>query len=321
MIKHIKTVIYFAIIVGLILYLYQKREEFEIFFQIDPLYLFLLFIFHIVPFYILGLIFKVNISLFNLKLNFIEWFGITISNTMFNYILPFWGGAATKALYMKKKYNFSYANYTSYLSGFYLINFTISSLVAVLIGWYLVNTTNINSSIIFILLAILTSLVTVLLVLYKFQIEKFTFKRSGKIYNFINNCISGIRYFTGSPKRLFLLVTLLFAFTIIMGIRLYLAYTVLGFQVSIVTLLFVQSIVSFSRLVALTPGNLGVREGIIGLSSGLMGLSFDQALLGAILDRLVAMLIVFALGLIFSRILLVSLPSPESKRTSSSLSK
>jgi uncharacterized membrane protein YbhN (UPF0104 family) len=62
--------------------------------------------------------------------------------------------------------------------------------------------------------------------------------------------------------------------------------------------------VAFSMVFSFTPGNIGIKEGIIGLSSNLLGISYDQALVGAILDRIIALLIVFSLGLFFSHKLL-----------------
>jgi hypothetical protein len=53
-----------------------------------------------------------------------------------------------------------------------------------------------------------------------------------------------------------------------------------------------------------THGNLGIKEGIIGLSSSILSISPEEALLGAVLDRVVAMIEVFGLGAVFSRMLL-----------------
>ena len=93
-------------------------------------------------------------------------------------------------------------------------------------------------------------------------------------------------------------------FTVIMGLRLYLAFYLLGIEVDVIKIIFIQAIVTFTRIIAVTPGNIGIKEGIIGLSSSLLGISPEDALLGAVLDRVVAMIVVFGLGAVFSRVLL-----------------
>ena len=152
--KYIKTGIYVITIIALLYYLYIKRENFLVFLQIEPLWIVFLFIAHFIPVYILAYIFKVNIFIFNLNLQFKEWFGITVSNTMYNYILPFRGGMAIKGVYLKKQFAFPYTKYVSYLSGFYLLNFTISSIIALITGSFLIYSSKISPSIYYIVIFI-----------------------------------------------------------------------------------------------------------------------------------------------------------------------
>ncbi|MDZ7740338.1 MAG: hypothetical protein U5Q03_00900 [Bacteroidota bacterium] len=77
---------------------------------------------------------------------------------------------------------------------------------------------------------------------------------------------------------------------------------VLGIHTFYPKLVLVNALVAFSMVFSVTPGNIGIKEGIIGLSSSLLGISPDQALLGAVLDRIIAIIVVFGLGLVFSRI-------------------
>ena len=77
---------------------------------------------------------------------------------------------------------------------------------------------------------------------------------------------------------------------------------------------FINSMIAFSMGFSITPGNIGIKEGIIGLSSTLLDISFDQALLDALLDRVVAMILVFGLGLVFSRILIKEIKTKSGEK-------
>jgi hypothetical protein len=60
---------------------------------------------------------------------------------------------------------------------------------------------------------------------------------------------------------------------------------------------------SFSLLVRITPGNLGIQEAVVSLSSGLLGIGTGQGLLVSLLIRVATMIPTFTLGPVFSFLL------------------
>ena len=68
--------------------------------------------------------------------------------------------------------------------------------------------------------------------------------------------------------------------------------------------LIVQSSGAFSMILMLTPGNLGILEGMVSGVAGLLGLSVKGVLLGALLQRATAVVVTFLLGLPASHLLL-----------------
>ena len=65
---------------------------------------------------------------FGIKLSFKEYFSLSIITSFYNYITPFRGGMAARAVYLKKKYNFSYTNFLAILSAIYIIIFFVGGL-------------------------------------------------------------------------------------------------------------------------------------------------------------------------------------------------
>ena len=86
----------------------------------------------------------------------------------------------------------------------------------------------------------------------------------------------------------------------LVSLQLYCAYQAIAHEIPYLVAWFMAIILSFSILISLTPGNLGVQEAIIGLLSELLGLGFNEGLLVAGLVRVVAVSITFTLGPIFS---------------------
>ena len=84
------------------------------------------------------------------------------------------------------------------------------------------------------------------------------------------------------------------------GLSFWIAYNALGTAVPFTSAFLVSLFVSFSLLINITPGNLGIQEIIVGLSSGLLGIGAGLGLAAALLVRASAMLIAFSLGPIFS---------------------
>jgi uncharacterized membrane protein YbhN (UPF0104 family) len=78
------------------------------------------------------------------------------------------------------------------------------------------------------------------------------------------------------------------------------AYDALGFPVPFRSALLVGLLTSFSLLIGITPGNLGIQEAVVSLSSGLLGIGTGQGLLAALLVRGATILPAFTLGPIFS---------------------
>ena len=65
---------------------------------------------------------------------------------------------------------------------------------------------------------------------------------------------------------------------------------------------------------SITPGNIGIKEGIIGLLSSMVGVNMPEAIFAATIDRVIAIIVTFVFGLYYSKILLSDLITPEISR-------
>lgn len=301
--NYIKKFIYILTIIGIIVFVYININEIKYLIRVDYKHLILLIIVTTFTFLINALLFRNNISIFKINLPFIEWFGLTVSNTMYNYLLPARGGIALRAMYLKNEYNLPYSKYLTFISGTYILNLLNAALLASILSLILIFLGILNKYIFF-YLSILSFIIIFLaiLFLYKFNPDKIPAKN--KILKFIKNSAQSIKHFKNNPNKIKKLVILQITFIFALSLRLFFVFYVLNIHTNFFIIVFINSLVVFSMIFSITPGNIGIKEGIIGLSSSLLNISFDKAVMVALIDRFVAVIIVFALGLFFSNKLL-----------------
>jgi uncharacterized protein (TIRG00374 family) len=293
----------FIVILG-ICYLYKYQDQLSLLKSVNLLSFFLLLVYGFFSYLIIALAFKYQIRIFNIKLPFREWFGLTATNTMYNYFLPARGGFLARAYYLKKKYGFEYSKYISLLSGALLIGFLISSFSAVMsliMIFFIYGAVYVQ--LLYLSLALFIGTFMGILIFW-FLPTNFIKYPSRRLTDFFFNIIKGLQYFQNSKKTLALVMSIHFVTILFFGLRLYFAFLALGVEVNFLYIVVVQSLVAFTMVVSLTPGNLGIKEGIIGMLATMMDIPLSDAIMAAAIDRSVAMVIVFIFGGIYHFVLL-----------------
>jgi hypothetical protein len=301
--KLLKKSISLAIIIIAIAYIYSIRDNFSALANISPVTLILLVVYGIIPFLFVALTFKHSIKLFDVSLKFKEWFGLSVANTMYNYFVPARGGLVARAFYLKKKYGLEYSKYASLLGGTFLINFLVASFSALLLNAINLIVNDVFFRDIFWVSLILfsgTLSISLLLWFYPQLLIKTGWTR---LDNFLKSILEGLKYFKSNYKILGLIALTQVGVIVFMGLRLYFSFLVLDIQIDLLFILIVQSLIVFSMVLSLTPGNLGIKEGIIGLLASMMDIPLKDTIMAAALDRAIAMIVVFSIGTIFHFIL------------------
>lgn len=302
--RNFKNAVFISVLAAGLTFLFFKGPRLQSFMNLNILDILLLLAVSFLGYLVLGLSFKFLLRIFDLRLTFKEWFGLTVCNTMFNYYLPARGGLVVKAYYLKKKYGLGYSHYAALMAGSMLLWLASISLVGMLVvllasditGRFIVS---LAVAFFFVFLGVLlTGSLTKQLLKLKIQ-SKFA-----RLNFFLSNLRDGLASFSQHKK--YALDFFLFSglFLLIMAARLYLCFLALNFGVQFWSILLIMVVTQFSFVLSVIPGNLGIKEGIIVFSGGFFGLSADQALAAAILDRAISIVVIFGFGLIYSKILL-----------------
>lgn len=298
-----KILFYLFALIALTVFLYANKNLFFALINISSLDLIFLSLFSLLAIYINAIQLRYLTDVFNVKLKFIEWFGLAVSNTMHNYYIPVRGGTVLKAIYLKKTHTLPYSKFISLTAGAYLLGFFLASVSAIffiLVSFLLYH----KFYGIFFYISVSLIAVTTIFGIFCLKVEfSALFKKIPILHNFILKVESGLSYFKKNKGLLIKILVFKFFFILIMSVKLYWAFKAIGIDTNLITILIVQSLVMFSMVISLTPGNLGIREGIIGVLASMLDIPLQEAILGALVDRAVMMSIVIILGMIFTTVL------------------
>lgn len=305
--KGLSRLVYVIVFSASITYLITKRESLSILFDISPLYLAYMIFLSIAAIYFNGLMLKRLCHIFSKPLVFQEWFGLTASNMMYNYLSPAKGGAIAKGLYLKTRHGLPVSQYVILSMGAAWFGIEAAAIITTFFAIpSLTHQGHIGEYAFGLGLAVLFINSFLGLMAIKSQLGS-RLKKSSKIREIVILLEGGLRLFVNFPQNGIMVFFASFGFLIACGCRLFIAFNALGIDVNFTSVMLVQAMVGLSLVFSITPGNLGVKEGIIGLCGMLLGVNFDQAVLASLLDRMAAMTMVFTLGLLYSRVLLQKL--------------
>lgn len=253
--------------------------------------------------------------LFKVQLKTREWIGLSVTNTMYNYIVPFQGALLIRAQYLKTKYRFEYSKYAALSGGALLIGLLTASFASVILLIIKFVFTGYFYKSLFIMVCILFSITMVLSTSLWF----IDFKRFKTGWLWLDNLLSvffaGIAFFK-KDNSLLLVITMTNLFLyFFMGLRLYFSFKAIEVPAGLLEIVVIQAISVFSMVLPITPGYLGVREGLIGLIAVMLNIRIEDAVLAAALDRVVGMVIIFILGSIYHFILIKEMKFNETEKT------
>jgi len=239
-----------------------------------------------------GAIYKYSIKVFGINLSFKEWFG-AINITLFaNYIIPF-SGFGFRAYYLKKKYKFSYIDFSSSLIAILLVEMFVFSSLGV-IAFHL-SEYSIWSNVFYM------SLIIIMLSSALFFIPKFI-ELLEKVLGFLKLKIvlSGWVQFLKSGKELsgifiYTIISVIF-FILLFYISIYIITGLYDLKVAI--LMAVAG--NLGMYLRITPAAIGTFEGGIVLIGFFFGIGMNECLLISICIRLAFLPLFFIFGPIYS---------------------
>ena len=244
-----------------------------------------------------GLFLRDSACKFGVRLRPREWFGLSMVTTMGNYIAPFSGGMIARAAYLKRRHSFPYAQFVTLLASNYLVNFWVIGVV----GTLALSTFGAELRFYWQVMVFFAAVVVSISALVVFP--SITLPWDNRLVQHVNTSLQGWALIKKDMPLLTRLVAFALVNIVLNGFSFWVAYGALGSPVSFRGALLVGLLAAFSILVNVTPGNLGVQEAVVSLSSELLGMGVGQGLLVALLIRAATLILVLTLGPIFGFLL------------------
>ena len=288
----------FALVLALmVFFLTGEKELSSALLRVSMLSLAGLFLIQCVFNAITGLMLRELSRFFGVRLTMLEWYGLPAVTTMGNYLTPASGGLMVRAVYLKRRYGLTYPRFLALLSSGYLVNFLVISAVGVFI--VLVRHSQ-DSRVLPLALVFLAVLAVILFLLHRPVPLP---DGEGRVQRFLRDVTNGWPLMKSRTSLIGKLIVLSLVNILLGGGSLWLAFDALGQPVPGMDAILVSLLQAFSLLMSITPGNLGVQEGIVSLSSGLLGYGLGTGLLAALLVRAVTVLFILSQGPLFSYLL------------------
>lgn len=285
--KYISPLITIFVLMLFGFYLYQNPEIIELVLSTNWIYIVLIMVVYLLVFLFEGLFIKISLDIFQKSIKVGESFFLATVSRIGNYLLPMRAGAVFRATYLKKKHDFPYSNFLSTFYGYYVIFFLTNSVISV--GILLIKYFNNNEF--YLTLLIFFSLILVgmlILIFIRLPIDRFIKKTDGiigKMLTYLNKFIKGWDLIVKDSKDFLMLLLISFGNIFLNVIIVYIEFIAIDKVPKILDVIFYTAISGVSLLVSITPGSLGIREGIFLLTSESLGLTEQEIMRLAFLDR------------------------------------
>ena len=220
---------------------------------------------------------------------------LTAANTMANYYLPARGGMVVRAAYMKRVYGFPLSRYgalTVSITGLTILVAAMIGVVGLIVSASISGDVNQRGLVTFAGVGIaVVSGVGAAIALSGFA------KGDGRFAEVVRSFRAGMTMWAKSRRNLGVFLLWTVALFAAQGFRLWLSFRAVGVSVDLSGMMIIQAMAAVAFVLALTPGNIGLKEGAVVFSASLLNIDPDLALLASLIDRAAALIVTFGVGL------------------------
>jgi uncharacterized membrane protein YbhN (UPF0104 family) len=303
--KRISIILSLLVFVTFGAYFIKNYHSFKSLIDVNVAFLFAIAISFLFSITISGIFTKVVLELFDKYLSLFESFKVSLIATVGNFFAPAGAGFGFRAIYLKRNYNLPYSYYISILSGNYIIVFLVNAFFG-LLAMFLLRDQYSSQYIALFFIFCAIFIITTLLTLLKPSDKLLQFKPSKgylkTIITYLQNIVIGWAKIIHNKKLLLKLITITIMNFLLTMLIAKLEMSGLKFTISFPSLLLFSVLGSLSLFINLTPANLGVKEAVYIFSSNVIGLSTNQILSIALIDRGVLFVLLFILWIFKGRL-------------------
>lgn len=261
--------------------------------------------------YAAGILIDLTMEPHGVSLSKNEAFGLASMTRFINQVAPTYIAATVRAAYMKRVHRISFTQFSSSFVISNLLQFFISGILSIVTFLLLFRAVDNAQPIIIVVIGSILFLGTLLVPphifigIFERLLANSRSKWVTKAVNQIVTLLLAYDTVRSHPGLLPRTIVWMLVTTFAIGGVYYLLYQSLGFQIGLVEALFIATLSGWSILFAITPGSLGIREGLMVAAAGIAGVSIPATLLVAVLLRLLMLVVPGGISLFYLRMFIV----------------
>jgi uncharacterized membrane protein YbhN (UPF0104 family) len=289
-------------------YLYTNTDKYLRLFRLSTPAVCLVFILSLVLSILNGIINTYLFRSLGLKISYRDGFLVGAVTSLANQ-LPISGGIIFKGIYLKRKFNLSYAKYLSATLALFVCFMAGNGLIGVTIlaCWHFVNKIAVSPF----LVAGFSAMVATISI---FWLPLDRIKLPARFQDRLHVALGGWTMMSKTPFLTLELIGLQSSFMLVLATQYWIVFHMLSQSVSIAQTILFSSGSILNLLVSFMPGGLGVTEAIVGTIASLLGFDIGVSVVALGLLRLVSTLTIVVIGSVSTVIIGKQMPELSMKK-------
>lgn len=292
--KLLSTVLFVVMIALLGWYLYENRADLARLLQFNWQTVVMIFACALGACTMNAVYHKVILDTYGIPLGLVDWMGVVFVANAMALVLPMRADLIFTATYYRRTKNFAYTKSASVAAGnvVFGVMFALLQLFVALLCTGLIEGQ--WPGLLWLMCLGMSAVVVVFLIIARwFENRMPAFLRK---YKMVVNIVSGFNALLGNRKLLWKLLGCL-TLNNILHLFLYMAcFRGIGMQVTVYQALFYNSISRLVNLVSIVPGNIGIKQLVMGIAGSLMGDVFQNGVVVSLIQSISLVIVYIVVG-------------------------
>ena len=296
--KLLSTALFVALIALLAAYVYQNRADMAKLLALDGQSVALLLLLALGGCVMNCVYHRILLSTYHIPLGLVDWMGVVFVSNAMAYVLPMRADLVFTAAYYKRVKGLAYVKSVSMAAGniVFGVVFALLEMLAALLCTGLIDQSWPAA------LWLVWGAAAVLVAAF-IAFSLLVQSRGARILErvrLLRDVVDGFNVLLRNRALLWRLLACLTANNAIQLLLYMACFHAIGLEVTVYEALFYNSVSWLSSIVAIVPGNIGIKEGMMGVATSLMGALFQNGVAVSLLHRVAVMIVYIAMGGVFA---------------------
>jgi uncharacterized membrane protein YbhN (UPF0104 family) len=238
------------------------------------------------------------LNTFGLKLTLVDWMGVTVVSNAIAFVVPMRGELALAAGYYKRVNGLAYTKSVSIAAGnmVFGVSFSLLEIIAAMLCVGFIDGK--WPPLIWGVTAVGVSVIAV--IVFVSLASESRLRKWLERWKIVHDVIAGFNALLRSKTLIGQLLLCMTASNIVRLLMMMLCFRATGNPITLYEALLYASLAWLASVIAVVPGNIGLKESILGVATVLMGVDFAVGVTASLLERAAAMIVYIGLALVFA---------------------